>query len=310
MEFRIKTWHVIAIGLLLLFYFGYIQIPEFQPGEVIPGVDENIDVNRALKFVCVDKYAGSAVTSATLKVYDGQALLESLTTGASDGCATTGASYPSGKQLNILLTKSNNKAWYTITVPKMAKSDVEALTVNPLRLDFFTLDTSVTLKVTDSGGNSYTSGTTYLNFTSLGVSTATLTISGFCSADNVGYISSYDPLNQINWYPTLYGKLSGTNYELLSVTGWDVSYPKGTAMWGAHRLSDEEVTKYKVGNTYVHPGSFAFTVTVTKGGYTGSSATIVLYLYAYSDPSYHESFGSYGPDSVAMASAFTVKIAE
>jgi len=318
-DMEIKAIHVALIGLVFLLghFAGLYQIPGLpslqatqteQPGEQLPPADEYVSVTRPLDFSVVDKYAGSAVGSATVKVYDGTQLLESLTT-ASDGTISTSRSYPSGKKLNILVTKSNSKCWYTITVPKMLRSDVDSLSTNPVALDFFTLDTSVTLKVLDSAGNVYTNNGNY-NWTSRGVTQETLTISGYVSTDNRGFLSSYDPLNNLNWKVVLYGKLTGTNYEYLTMTGWDDRYERGSAMWHAAVIPDVGVTKWKVGDEYVYSGSFSKTVTFKKGSYSGDAADLVLYLYAYSDPAYHEDIGSFGPDAVAMCSAVTINIVD
>lgn len=295
---------VLGIAILLLVYGGYVTLNTEGGGDI---TSSEVAVNRKINFVCVDKYGGTAVTSATLKVYKENQLMESITTDGTTGIGTTGNSFESGTVLDVLLTKSNDKRWYKVTVPKMSKNDIEALTNNPINLEFFSLDTSATLKVVDSLGNAYSSNDN-LNFTTLGVTQVTISVSGYISADNKGYIASYDPLNGIRWDAICYGKLSGTNYELLSLSGWATSYPKGLAIWGAKTIPPEQVTKYKVGNTYVHDGVFSFSLTLTKGGYTGSATDLDFYLYAYSDSSYHNTYGSYGPDAVSMATSFKLNI--
>ena len=310
-KFKERYLYIAALCLLILggAYFGLINIPglDIETGELPTGKK---NVNRVIQFYVADIWGGAAVQSATVKVYDGITLKESLTTSStagSEGTVSTGTAYTSGDVLNIMVLKSNSKKWYSVTVPQMTEVDASAVSYNPYTLDFFDIDTSVTLKVQDGLGNSY-STTDSLNFTTLGVNQVTLTVSGFVSADGKGYASSYDPLNSINWYGVSYGKLSGTGYELMSLTGWSTSYPKGTSIYGARRVQDLDLVKYKSGNDYIHDGTFSYTLTLTKGGYTGTGADIDLYLYAYSDPNYHESYGSFGPDSVAMASVFNLNI--
>ena len=294
----------LGIAVMILIYGGYVTLNTEGGGDI---TSTEVSVNRKIEFICIDKFAGTPVTSATLKVYQDNQLFDSLTTDGTTGKITTGNNFESGTVLDVLLTKSNDKAWYTITVPKMSKNDLEALTNNPIKLDFFSLDTSATLKIVDSLGNAYATTDT-LNFTTLGVSQISIVVSGYISADNKGYIASYDPLNGIRWDGVCYGKLSGTNYELLSLSGWQSAYPKGLAIWGSKVIPPEQLTKYKVGNTYVNDGVFSFTLTLTKGGYTGDAADIDLYLYAYSDPTYHNTYGSFGPDSVAMATTFKLNL--
>lgn len=298
------TYLVLGLIVLGAIYGGYLTLNTEGGGDI---TSTEVAVNRKLSFNCVDKFAGTSVTSATLKVFQDNQLFESITTDGTTGIATTGNNFESGTVLDVQLVKGNDKAWYKITVPKMSKNDIDALTTNPIKLDFFSLDTSATLKIVDSLGNAY-STTDTLNFTTLGVSQISIVVSGYISADSKGYIASYDPLNGIHWDGVCYGKLSGTNYELLSLSGWQSAYPKGLAIWGSKVIPPEQLTKYKVGNTYVHDGVFSFTLTLTKGGYTGGSADIDLYLYAYSDPSYHNTYGSYGPDCVAMASTFKLNL--
>lgn len=303
--------YITIVGLILIggLYFGVISIPglDIETGELPTGKKT---VTRVIQFYVPDIWGGAAVQSATVKVYNGITLKESLTTSStagSEGKVTTGQVYTSGDVLNIMVLKSNSKKWYSVIVPQMTEVDASAVSFNQISLEFFDIDTSVTVKVQDGLGNSY-STTDSLNFTALGVNQVTLTVSGFVSADGKGYASSYDPLNNINWYGMSYGKLSGTGYELMSLTGWSTSYPKGTSIYGARRIQDLDLVKYKSGNDYIYDGTFSYTLTLTKGGYTADTADIDIYLYAYSDPNYHESYGSFGPDSVAMASVFNLNI--
>ena len=312
---KFSQTQIIVIGLALLICGGAYGLQtgmlDINPGgsdDPIPSFDM-VAVTRSIKFVVKDKWAGTPATSATLKIYKGTDLQESLTTDGTTGIVNSGSAYTSGDKLNILLIKSDSKLWQVIEVPKMAKSDVEAVSVNPVGLDFFTLDTSMTLKVVDGLGNAY-STTDSLNFTALGVTQTTLTVSGYISADNLGFKSCVDPLNGINWNVVTYGKLSGTNYELITLTGWDKSYPKGLAIYGAEKIPDLGVTKYKSGNDYIHPGTFSFTLTLNQAGYSGDAADLDIDVVAYSDPNYHESYGSYGPDYVAMASSFKLNLVD
>ena len=301
-----KLWHAILLVIIFFgaWWYGLLPFAQVQP----PATTETsnlVDVNKPLKFAVIDQFAGSAVASATVKVYEGTTLKESLTTG-SDGTVTSALNYPSGTVLNILVTKSNSKCYYQITVPKMSPDDAQALTYNPIELKFFTL-ASVSLAVRDSSGNSYSSGGN-LNITTLGTS-ITLTISWYVSSDNTGYKSSYDPINDLNWYPVLYAKTTGTNYETLDITGFDGAYSIGTNNWYYHVLDDTEITKYKVGNTYVYSGTGSLTISLDATGYSGDLADLILYLVVYTDPVYHQNHASFGPDYVQLAT-FTLNIVD
>ncbi|GAH14024.1 unnamed protein product, partial [marine sediment metagenome] len=66
----------IGVALVFAFYGGLFD-------NLIPASSdesEMVGVTRKLSFICVDQWAGAAATSATLKIYVGTALRESLTT--------------------------------------------------------------------------------------------------------------------------------------------------------------------------------------------------------------------------------------
>ena len=96
-------------------------------------------------------------------------------------------------------------------------------------------------------------------------------------------------------------KTFGTNYENVILTGFDGAYEKGSSMYYYHVLDPTEISKYKVGNNYVYDGAGDFTWTVDLTGYTGDAADMQIYLEVYSDPEYHKSFGSFGPEAVELA---------
>ena len=301
---------VALVALIAVQSFGWFDFTTmFQKDAEGPTVDTSgmVTVTRTLSFVVTNQYGGSAITSATVKVYKGMNVQETLTTDGTTGIIATGLQYSSGESLKILIIKGNAKSWYSIIVPKIRKTDVDAITAIQMPMKFFDLDTSVSIQLVDGQGNAYSTGEN-LNFTALGLTQVNLRVSGYVSADDKSYISSYDQLNTMKWNVIAYGSLSGANYEDLSVSGWHGSYTKGTTRWGYRTISDDGVTKNKIGNLYEHDGVFTFTLTVGKGGYAGSAADLVFYLQAYSDPVYHEQYGSYGPDTVAMASAFTLNI--
>ena len=301
----IPAWLVgLVILLLIAWYLGYIQIPIPTPISQVE-VQQGVIVNKPLKIAVIDQFAGSAVASASVKIYEGQTLKESLTTG-SDGTVTTALNYRSGQVLNILVTSSNSKEWFTVEVPRMNPEDAESMSYNPIELRFFTL-ASISLAVRDSAGNVYSDGGS-LNKTTLG-NTVTLTISWYVANDNTGFVSSEDPINNLKWLGVLYAKCYGTNYETISITGFDGAYAIGTTNWFYHVIPDTDLTKYKVGNTYVYSGTGSITINLDLTGYSGDAADLVLYLVVYTDPTYHQSKASFGPDAVTLAT-FTLNIVD
>lgn len=282
-----------------------------------PPSTDLMDVTRHIDWQVVDDLAGGGIASVYLYVYDADLRKfegdgSAYKTGT-DGTLESGIAYESGQVLKVQAVKSNAKAWYTVIVPKMSKSDADTLTYNPVTLRFFTeigstTDPTFTLI---HQGTSISDGGEY-NKTTSG-NTRTFTFSIYNNDDNTGFIESYDPLNDINWYAVVYLKQFGTGYEDISLTGFDGSYEKGTSMWFHKKITATGVngiSKYKVGQTYVWDGGWSFAFQGDFTGYSGTTADWDINVYIYSDPAYREAKSSYGPDSVQLASTFDVDIVE
>jgi len=308
--FKLKTWHILVIILILAWYFGWISFKGFTPEEggiTPPGTEQPseeglIAVTRQIKFTVTDKYAGSPA-SGTIYIYadDGKTLLESGS--LSSGAYTTSDSYTSGTVLWVKIDDgANSILWRKITVPKMNPADAESLTTNPVKIEFFDICT-LTDTLQDSLGNSYADNANW-NKTSggnPGQTIATATYSVYVSSDNDGFMSSYDPIYGYDFGAWLVVKVSGTNYENVLLTGFDYAYEKGTAMYYWVQIPDTGITKWKVGNDYVYPGAWSHSWTVDLTGYSGDNADMQIYVYAYANPQYHQTYGSYGPYAVQLA---------
>lgn len=308
--FKLKTWHIVVLFLILAFYFGWISIPGLKlwetpppgPGGPSPEPDNLVSVTRQIKFTFTDKYAGSA-GSGTVYVYasDGKTLLESGS--ISSGAYTTTDSYPSGTVLYVKYDDgSNSILWKKITVPKMNPQDAESITTNPVKIEVFDI-CSLTDTMQDSSGNSFSDNGNW-NKTSggnPGSSVATATYSVYVGSDNDGFMSSYDPIYGYDLGAWLIVKVSGTNYENVVITGFDYAYEKGTAMYYWYQIPDTGITKWKVGNEYVYSGAWSFSWTVDLSGYSGDAADMQIYVKAYASPLYHQTYGDYGPYDVELA---------
>lgn len=280
-----------------------------------PPLVEDVRVNKHIDWQVLDEWGGGGVSTAYIYVYDSQLRKyegdgSAYKTGT-DGTLESGIAYWSDTKLKVYVVKSDAKAWYDVTVPRMAKTDAETATTIPITLRFFleigsTTDPTFTLihqGTTISDGGSY-------NKTTSG-NTRVFTFSIFCEDDNTGYMESYDPLNDINWYAMVYLKQHTGNYADISLTGWDGSYEKGSAMWYHKKVTADGVngiTKYKVGNDYKWAGTWSFSFTGDFTGYSGDDTDWDIDVYIYSDPDYREAKSSYGPDSVQLASTFDVDI--
>jgi hypothetical protein len=298
------NWILIGVVLVaVLIVTGIIEIPQINLPFATQGpvTGKMVDVNKPIDFALTDTYGGSALGSKTLLVYDsdGATQLESLTT-ASDGTITTSFVYPSGKRIFVYYESSNDKQWFDITVPKMNEKDAEADANNHVALKSFTIGTysSDSLKfgattIADAGSYNITTSGTTQTFTYSLANTGN---------DNTGLINSYDPIYACHFKPVVYMTLSGTNYETVIVYGFDYDFTLGTTHYVAKVLDDYALTKHKVGNVYKSYGTVDISFTLDLTGYSGDSATMQFYVYAYSDPNWCMNHGgNYGVEKVELA---------
>jgi len=201
MAVRIKGWHIVAILLILflLWYAGFfkIEVKQQVSGPSAPTGGENlVSVNKPIKFALSDPLAGAAIASANVYIYGPDKVLKESLVTASDGTVTSALPYQSDSVIYVKVAKAGYVTrWFTVTVPKMNPADAQSLTSNFVPLQTYSLGT-YTIKITDQFGNSYTSGGS-LNFTALGATTVSVTITIYNTRDNSGYVSSYDYLNSI-----------------------------------------------------------------------------------------------------------------
>lgn len=266
----------------------------------VHGTQGPLIVNRKLEFSCVDMYA-HIVRGGTVTIYesDGRTGIETVTISAA-GSGTSKNYYVSDTEIVIEYSNSTYKALLRkhITVPRMYPADIDAVTVNPIPLDVFNCAQSITYNVITGKGNAIQDAnkTTYsYNMTTEG-STGTLSVTWFVPTDNTAYLESYDEIDVLNWYAVLYMRVNGTNYEYVSLSGWDGQYAKGLKVYYYKILDPITITRYKVGNVYIHTGSGSFIISVDLSGYSGDAAAGALYMYGYTDPAYHNLKGSFGPD--------------
>jgi hypothetical protein len=304
MAIKIKGWHIVAVLLIifLLWYGGYIkfnvQQPQQQPQQPQPG-ETLVSVNKPVKFALSDPLAGVALASANIYIYgQDKVLKESLTTDSA-GTVTSALPYQSDSVINVKVAKSGYVTrWFAVTIPEMSPADAQSLTSNFVPLQTYNLGT-YTIKATDQFGNSYTSGGT-LNFTALGATTVSVTITIYNTEDNSGYVSSHDYLNNINLNAVL---LCSTPGSSVTVTGAGSSVMRGTTTYWISVLNDDGLTRQLVGNQYVKPGVTSVTITFGKGNLAaGSTQAFTFNLQDYFDQTYFTTNGIGGPDAASLAS--------
>jgi len=265
------------------------------------GEDGKVLVDKRLTLVLMDKYAGAVVSGTpTIDIYDSDGFtpIETVTIGS--GTGDSALPYESGRVLYFRYESTNDKMWWKQTVPKQNPQDAEALTRNTMRLDAFSIGTytSDTLihgatSIDDAGEYNFTTSGSVMSFT------YTLANSG---SDNTGLISSYDPVYDMKWSPVVYVTFSGTNYETVLVYGFDYDYTLGTTHYVASEADSYALTIHKKANQFLSAGTWDITFTLDGTGYSGSSTTMQIYVYMYSDPNYAMNHGgSYGPEKVELA---------
>jgi hypothetical protein len=296
---------IIVLAVAAVAYFAYsggyldnLNLP-FSIGGSDSGNPDLVDVNKKLQFTWSDEWSGTVANAKTFYIYDDSfALKETLTTAAT-GIVASAQNYPSGTQLHVKFTDTNDKVWYTFVVPQMNIHDAEASTYNDVAFKDFEIGTytSDTLK---SGAYTITDAGTYnqTGNTSTPVFTYTLTNSG---ADNTGLLESYDPVFGQTWDVWVTGTVNDTS---VIVTGVDYLFTVGTTTYFADKVSASELSLWKVGASYVagYQGSASTSFGLDMSGYTGTTAVMQISAYAYADPSYAMTHaGNFGQAKLEIA---------
>lgn len=294
---------IATVAVLAIFAFVILSsasLPKIDIGNILNvggGSSNLVDVNKKISVALTDEYAGSALASKSVKIYLGTTLKESLTTGA-DGTVNSAFQYPSGTAVSFLYVSSNTKQRFDVTVPQMTQEDAESATYNNIPLESFSVCT-----ITDAlrvGATSISDAGSY-NFSATG-DEPQFTYDMFVGSDNTGFKESHDPIYDMGWKAVVYMSLSGTNYETVLVYDFGDQFELGSTHWSASAIPATSITKYKVGNTYIHDGEGHFSFSLEGSGYSGNLTTMQLYLKIYSDPAYMKTHGAnFGPDVVELA---------
>ncbi len=295
--------------MIILFWAFVLPMLQQNLG-VIPGPTSTqtgnlVDVTKPIRLVVMDEYAGAAVSSASVQIYRGTMPVETLTSG-SDGTVTSALTYRSGETLNVYITKGSSKYWAALTVPKMSPLDAQSLAYNPVTVKTFTVGT-YTITVVRSTGAALSSGGTF-DFSAAGVTQESFTISVFNTADNTGYITSSNPIENRKLGAFLEVSVTGTNYDKFIVSGLSGYRTTGSGNTWTRPVSDAEISRVKVGNTVIRPGSFSTVITIDAGpASSGQSATLTIKLNLFADETRFLTVGDKGPDAL-VAATFTLTL--
>ena len=298
-----------ALIVVLAVYMGWMSIPgiNFTAGNIGGGGGGGGNpvleaVNKPIKFTVINPYDGAAQDSDAdgLKIYTSDLVpVESLNTDAA-GQATTSNSYASGAQIYALYAHDSSRQWYQITVPKLSAADADSLTTTPITLKTYDY-TAPTLSVRTANNATVIADAGEYNQT-IGGASPVFTVSWFEGTDGQGYISSFDPVYGIKNEAVLVVKVSNTNYDQVSLSGFDGSKESGSAMYYWKALSDETLTKWKVGDSYRYPGTGSFSFSASLSGYSGDAADMDIYIYYNADPSWFVSHNNWGPNALSVIS--------
>jgi hypothetical protein len=294
----------LIIGIVLIFViFSGASLPKIDLSNVMNffggGGNGLVDVDKKINFALTNEYAGSALASKTLYVYDSDAtLLETLTTG-SDGTISTAFAYPSGTVLYVKYVNTNDKQWFNVVVPQMNPSDAQASSTNSVPLKSFAIGTYATdslmwgaTAINDAGEYNFTTNGAQNSFT------YTVTNTG---SDNTGIKDSYDPVYSQQWNVVFYITFSGSGYEKVIVQGFGSEFTLGSTHYVSTTLDPYALSKVKQGNVYKSLGKTSFVYTLDGTGYTGSSAIMQLEVYAYADAGYAQAHGgSFGASAFEL----------
>ncbi|MFC1754230.1 hypothetical protein ACFL96_12715 [Thermoproteota archaeon] len=267
--------------------------------------------NGELKFFVGDALAGGGVASATVKVYNGDTNADTLTTD-SDGTKTTGTKYNSGDELDIKVTKGSAVYWTKYTVPQVSSSFIQSaadIGVPNIMIRLYTAWTSQF----SIGGTSY-DGTTVgqTNITGAnnlgtgsrpGSNSFGVSVSINQGTDNKGFLSSYDPIEKYWLHTYLHVTVNGTGYETVVLTNLDHKVQLGSTMHYAEDLSDDGLTKWKVGSNYKDgfQGETSVSFTASLTGYNATSANLAIQVVTFGNWENYRENSSWGTDAVEIA---------
>ena len=278
------------------------------PGNGYVSVDDPLQINLLLPFT------GTYGSGDTVAIIESGHIVETLTT-SSSGAATSNEAYPSGTSLILKVSGTGLVTeWVPVTVPQMLAASAQTQSVNRITVNDVAIGTPSVQIVYSGNGNNY-AGRTF-NFSAIGVTSATFTVTIYNTAANSGWIDSFDSVNNQNSYMISSLSTAGSS---VSVTGAQQSVGRGGSTYYLNQIN----SGYSNGaataggfSTYTSGGQtiggvYSYTITVGVGSLThGNSQSFTLQLYKNADPSLYASQGTFGPDSSTIGSSTTITFAD
>ena len=282
----------------------------------------NNGASLPLYITASDRYAGGGA-AGVVSIYQNGVNVTGCTL-SGGACLAPGISvYPGEQGLYARYAYSNNLYWTPITIPS-SSSLQDSFTVYAVQLSAFTLGT-FTMAYSDQLGNAYVSGTgstscfnmtayhsegtncgtASIQYSHPGVSPSNLFITVSNSVSNTGYVSSYDPIDNIQLSSFLV--ISGAGAA--SISGCSVTGQRGSTFYCFINLQDSQLTCQTIGQTLTC-GSAKPSVTISAGTVAHSSTeTETINIVNYGNINNFLSLGTYGPNAI-VSNSQTIKVAK
>jgi hypothetical protein len=316
MKIDLKTVAVLGLSiLLLLMIFGYININMKTGLQVGGGANPTVNPSTVasgtplpLYVTTNDPLAGN-LSGATVTIRNTQGVqTDSFITDAY-GKYTTANTYAPGTELWIDLSLANYVTrHFDVIVPSTA-SQISGSNVYPVQLQTIPMGTPSVYAQISGSSTQYTSGQT-INFTTLGVSSITLTIHVTnTGADKTGYWSSYDSYQKLNQNLAFVTCTSGSSVNaqgMLSFTRGSNTYYYSVLQDGypypAGALNAAGFTRQSgTLGTVIGSGDQTLSLTISKGTLTaGSTQSFNSTIYAYFDTNVFAANGNQGSAATAL----------
>jgi hypothetical protein len=252
-----------------------------------------------------DLWAGQTMTGVSINIYK-YSTKELLESGTVTNTYTTTNPLTSGDRYWVKLSKNNAFKYYDITVPFESSPSASNHYVT---LDFYTLG-SYQVKLFDPAGNSISNTGSY-NVTANSNKYPSFTLMIGPPADDTGVMNTYDPQKTLDRQVLFFIHVRGTSSNYLIVNNIPILYSASSIdrNFGYQINPAELVRDKKPDGTYASEGIKSLTLTFDASGLpVGSSVTIEVYVYAFTNENYFKTYGTHPTDYYPIASSFSFNI--
>ena len=267
-----------------------------------------------------DAFGGSDPASGEVTVYQNGAVVVPATSYSSNVATLSGFYVTPGEVLTVKWTNTGvgtqDTMWFPNVVVPSSSSVQSSSTVYTITLTAFSFGT-YSIALADQSNNAYAGGACF-NLTAgtgaqcgggsmdstPGTSPSNLYMTVADSQTSTGYLSSFDPVDNIQDGAILV--ISGAGAA--SITGCSQTFTRASVSYCILPLADGQLSCQTIGQS-LQCGSSRQSVTIKAGTIAhGSSETETLTVYTNANANNFLSNGSWGPDAYTAASS-SIKIA-